>query len=97
MHLGVLALSGIVVLYEPLESRGARQLYLNPLTVSFPLGRRVRVGVSDMLAIQDGTETINTVGPMVQVAIGRTHTFSVTALDGGGARGEVRLDVGVRF
>jgi hypothetical protein len=94
---GDLSVSGVAVFYEPMESRGARQFYLNPLTLSFPVGRHVLVGIANMLAIQEGAETINTLGPMLQVMIGPTRTLSVTALDGARARGELRLDAGVRF
>jgi hypothetical protein len=68
---GRLLVSGTVEVYEPLQSAGSRQLYVNPLTAVVALGPRVSGGGVYSIGLAAGTRPEHRGGPLIQVRIPR--------------------------
>ena len=71
LAVGPLAASSTIEVYEPLDDRGARQFYLNPLTIVAPVARGVAVGATGLFYSQVGTVPGFGAGPALQVRIPR--------------------------
>jgi len=69
LKMGSLSFSGTIELYEPLGS-GARQLYLDPVTVLRRGGPRWAAGASYSLGVSAGDAPTHRAGPAFQIAIG---------------------------
>ncbi len=71
LAIGPLAASTTIEVYEPLDDRGARQFYFNPLTIVAPLAGGVAVGGTGLFFSQAGTVPGYGAGPALQVRIPR--------------------------
>lgn len=81
---GPVKLSGLLLGYLPLDSRGARQFYVNPLSAAVPVSGRLALGGSYTLGTQAGLAAVQRAGPMLQLA---TSRFTMNAILLGGING----------
>lgn len=80
LAIGPLAASTTIEVYEPLDDRGARQFYFNPLTIVTPVAHGVAVGATGLFFSQVGVAPGFGAGPALQVHIPRgTVTLDVIA------------------
>lgn len=63
------SLDGTVEVYAPLQSRGAVQYYLNPLSLLSRVSKRIQAGVTYLYFGQENTPTGHGVGPALRVGI----------------------------
>ena len=80
LSVGPFAASTTIEVYEPLDDRGARQFYFNPLTIVAPVARGVAVGGTGLFFSQVGTVPGYGAGPALQVRVPRgTVTLDLIA------------------
>lgn len=97
LSLGPVSVSGLLLAYEALEEEGARQFYVNPLSVLVPVAPRVRLGGSYVLATQAGTASKHSAGPTLQFSTA-AWTATLSGLIGIGATtNEVRMGINARL
>lgn len=97
VRLGPVSVRGLLLAYEALEERGARQFYVNPMSVLAPVAPRIHLGASYVLAVQAGTRSRHSAGPTLQLSTA-AWTATVSTLVGIGATtNELRAGINARL
>lgn len=69
LSLGRFSLDATAEYYQPLDHEGSRQFGFNPLMGFVRIDRRIAIGVSYTLALQEGIASSQRLGPALKVAI----------------------------